>query len=174
MTTTNETNGSEGVITAASSTDHLRRLLDRPANTETRRFGGVVIGELLGIRDLGRTPIVSYPGQPTSSALAARSVVDLQATHIGRQVVLMFEDSDPDRPIIIGALRADGDSPFETRPGQVEVDADGERLIVSAKEELVLRCGEASIKLTKEGQVQGGEHAPSGKARVAGRVKECK
>jgi hypothetical protein len=35
----------------------------------------------------------------------------------------------------------------------VEVDADGERMTVTAKEELVLRCGEASITLTKAGKV---------------------
>jgi uncharacterized protein (DUF2345 family) len=39
------------------------------------------------------------------------------------------------------------------KPGQVEVDADGERLIVTAKDRLVLRCGKASITLTKEGKV---------------------
>lgn len=36
---------------------------------------------------------------------------------------------------------------------QVEVDADGERMMVSAKEQLVLRCGKASITLTKAGKV---------------------
>ena len=38
-------------------------------------------------------------------------------------------------------------------PAQVEVDADGERMIVSADEQLVLRCGKASITLTKAGKV---------------------
>ena len=39
------------------------------------------------------------------------------------------------------------------QPGQVEVDADGERLVVSAKEQIVLLCGQASITLTKAGKV---------------------
>ncbi len=38
-------------------------------------------------------------------------------------------------------------------PAQVEVDVDGEHLTVSAKEELVLRCGKASIVLTKSGKI---------------------
>jgi hypothetical protein len=33
------------------------------------------------------------------------------------------------------------------------VDCDGDRLIVTAKEQLVLRCGAASITLTKAGKV---------------------
>ena len=36
---------------------------------------------------------------------------------------------------------------------QGTVEADGERLIVSAKEQLVLRCGRSSITLTKAGKV---------------------
>ena len=44
-------------------------------------------------------------------------------------------------------------SPLEVELVEVEVDADGERLMVSAKEQLVLRCGKASITLTKEGKV---------------------
>jgi hypothetical protein len=159
MTITNETNGREGEAREAPSTDQLRQLLEGPANLdgsakyETGPFGGVVVGELLGIRDQGRTPIVSYRGRLGIAAVAARSVVDLHATHIGKQVVLMFEEADPVRPIVIGALRADQSVPFETRAGQVEVDADGECLIVSAKEKLVLQCGNASITLTKDGKV---------------------
>jgi len=38
-------------------------------------------------------------------------------------------------------------------PGLVEVDADGQRLFVTAKQQLVLRCGAASITLTKAGKV---------------------
>ncbi len=33
------------------------------------------------------------------------------------------------------------------------MDADGQRMVVSAKEQLVLRCGQASITLTKAGKV---------------------
>jgi hypothetical protein len=38
-------------------------------------------------------------------------------------------------------------------PAQVEVDADGERLLVSARTQMVLRCGKASITLTRAGKV---------------------
>ncbi len=53
----------------------------------------------------------------------------------------------------MGVLRGRAGWPLDEQPGQVEVDADGERLVVSAKEQLVLRCGKASITLTKAGKV---------------------
>ena len=116
-------------------------------------FTGVLIGELIAITDNGRTPLVLYPGQPGTAALSARSVVDLRGAHIGKQIALMFESGDPRRPIVMGVLREGAGWPLEERPGQVQVDADGERMIVSAKEQLVLRCGKASITLTKAGKV---------------------
>jgi hypothetical protein len=103
--------------------------------------------------DEARTPLVMFPGQPGGAAVRARAVLDLHGEHIGRDVVLMFEDGEPGRPIVLGCLPPAEGWPLVERPGQVEVDADGERLIVSAKEQLVLRCGKASITLTKAGKV---------------------
>lgn len=119
----------------------------------TLPIAGVRIGTLVGMTDEGRTPLVIFPGQRGSAAVAARAALDLHGDHIGRDVVLMFEDGDPGLPIILGCLPRSEGWPITERPGQVEVDADGERLMVSAKEQLVLRCGKASITLTKEGKV---------------------
>ncbi|MEO7853683.1 MAG: DUF6484 domain-containing protein [Rubrivivax sp.] len=113
----------------------------------------VVIGELLALSDSGVTPLVRYAGQPGSRAIAARSSVDLHGQHIGQSVLLVFEHGDPLRPIVIGVVRGAAGWPDDDKPSQVEVDADGQRMIVSAKEQLVLRCGKASITLTKAGKV---------------------
>ncbi|MDQ3059971.1 MAG: DUF6484 domain-containing protein [Pseudomonadota bacterium] len=115
--------------------------------------GGVVIGELIAITHAGRTPLVLYPGQPGTAAVLARSALDLQGSHIGRQVILMFEAGDAARPIVMGLLQAGEGWPLPDPPGQVEVEADGERLMITAREQLVLRCGKASITLTKAGKV---------------------
>ena len=101
----------------------------------------VVIGELIAIADEGRSPLVHYAGQPGSAALRARTVIDLHAPHIGQPVVLMFEGHDASRPIVMGVLRQAEGWPLADPPGQVQVDADGARLLVTAKEQLVLRCG---------------------------------
>jgi hypothetical protein len=114
----------------------------------------VTIGELLAITDDGSTPLVSYPGQAGTTALRALTVVDLHGAHIGRQIVLMFEEGDAARPIVMGVLQGGMGTALEhPSAAQVEVDADGERMILSAREQLVLRCGKASITLTKAGKV---------------------
>ncbi len=117
------------------------------------RIAGVLIGELLALGDDGATAFVRYQAQSGAGAIAARSAVDLHRSHIGAAVVLMFEQGDPARPIVMGALRGRDGWPAASAPDNVEVDADGRRLVVKAGDQLVLRCGQASITLTKAGKV---------------------
>lgn len=158
----------EAMTEALSQGDALSPLLQGPAQalfdlTPPLRgpVHGVVIGTLLAMMDNGQTPLVSFPGQPGAAALRASSVVDLHGPHIGRSVVLMFEGGDVLRPIVMGVVRgaagdptgAAGAWPLEPQPATVQVDADGQRLIVEARNQLVLRCGKASITLTEAGKV---------------------
>jgi hypothetical protein len=117
------------------------------------RASSAVIGTLVGFRDDGRVPLVLFPGQSGSSALAAVAVVDVHESHIGCQVVLLFEAGNPCRPIIMGLLRQERARTLPEQPGTVQVDADGERMTVTAQEQLVLRCGKASVTLTKAGKI---------------------
>ena len=128
-----------------------RLLCDGAKSAPQQHNSGLAIGELLALAE-GGVPLVALPGD-TMRAVAARSLVDLHGAHIGRLVALMFEAGDPQRPIVMGVLRGQAAWPLEAHPAQVEVDADGERLVVIAKEQLVLRCGKASITLTKAGKV---------------------
>jgi len=114
---------------------------------------GACVGTLVGFTGDGATPLVIYPGQTCTAAIAARTVPDLRGTSIGGQVVLMFDGGDPLRPIVMGCLQTPAAWPLDRKPDQMEVEADGERLIVSARKEIVLRCGQASITLTKAGKV---------------------
>ena len=113
--------------------------------------GGLVMGELLALREDG-IPLVAVPGHD-ARALPAMSLIDLHAVHIGQRVALMFDGGDPERPVVIGLPRGQSAWPLESRPAQVDVDVDGQRLVVTAEEQLVLRCGKASITLTKAGKV---------------------
>lgn len=139
--------------------DILRPLIEREVTPAARKVAsdnvqmGVIVGELIAITEEGRVAMVCYPGQNGAAAIAARSTIDLYGKHIGEQVVLMFEGNDPEKPIIMGVLQGKAGWPQDKQPNQVEVDADGERMIVTAKEQLVLRCGKASITLTKAGKV---------------------
>nr|WP_251010907.1 DUF6484 domain-containing protein [Variovorax paradoxus] len=132
----------------------LQQLLSgRSALHQSESLPSVVTGELIAITDEGRTPLVLFAGQLGNAAVRARAVVDLHGAHIGHHVVLMFEGGDASRPIVMGVLRHSEAWPLAERPAQVEVDADGERMILSAREQLVMRCGRASITLTRAGKV---------------------
>lgn len=139
--------------------DLLSPLLQGPVSTAlpprepVGPIHGVIVGELLALADEGTAPLVRFEGQPGDGALRARSTVDLHGPHIGQNVVLMFEGGDPARPIVMGVVRGAAGWPLQDQPAEVQVDADGQRLIVSAKEQMVLRCGKASITLTKAGKV---------------------
>ncbi|RFU48313.1 DUF6484 domain-containing protein [Paraburkholderia sp. DHOC27] len=117
------------------------------------RIDGVRVGEVVGFAENGASPLVVYPGQPGTAAMVARMIPDLRGAHIGRQVVLAFDGGDPVCPVVMGCLQIDEVLPIGEPSAQVEVDADGQRLVVTAKEEIVLRCGRASITLTKAGRV---------------------
>jgi len=75
-------------------------------------------------------------------------------------VALMFEGGDSRKPIVIGLIQHPDENQldFLRRIGNepqnpLDVQVDGERLILTAKQEIVLRCGKASITLTRAGKV---------------------
>ncbi len=142
--------GHARVQQAHEAADLLAPLLGNPAAAQ---LPGAVIGELVALSDGGVTPLVRFPGQAGEGAVQARSTVDLHGRHVGAAVVLMFEAGDARRPIVLGVLQGQLGWPADERPAQVDINADGQRLIVSAKEQLVLRCGKASITLTRAGKV---------------------
>jgi hypothetical protein len=119
------------------------------ATTPAIAFDGIRTSTLLALADGGATPVVDINGK----GVRARSIIDLHGTHVGKSITLMFEGGDAERPIVMGLLRDNAGWPLEEGPDQVQVDADGQRLVVTAKEQLVLRCGKASITLTKAGKV---------------------
>jgi hypothetical protein len=127
--------------------------IDGLPQRDAERIVGTVIGTLVGFAGTGTTPLVIYPQQAGTAALPARSAVEVQGRDVSRQVVLTFDDGDPHRPIILGCLIDDTTAQVPAAAEHIEVDADGTSLVVSAKERIVLRCGKASITLTKDGKL---------------------
>jgi hypothetical protein len=124
---------------------------------------------------------VDFPGNPGGPAPArATFALDAdaveQAVATRRGAVLMFERGRADLPIVVGLLQAEAvelelevDGPADTPADSssdghaepapqvaspaVRVDADGKRLELEAHDEIVLRCGPASITLRRNGRV---------------------
>jgi hypothetical protein len=114
---------------------------------------GIVVAEFAGISPDG-TPLLRLPGQP--HVVRARSVVALSARLVGRQVLVVHETGRPAPPIVTGVLReAEAAAAFPALPtgAPFALEVDGERVDLVAQHQLVLRCGEASITLTREGKI---------------------
>ena len=139
----------ETVMVSGSDT---ARMLSAP-RSPAKDIATSQVGQLVGFKDNGRTPLITFPGQPGAAAIPARATVELQSTQIGSEVVLTFEGGDWLKPIVLGVIRAVDPNHLAEQPGHVEVEADGERMFVSAKDQLVLRCGKAMITLTKAGKI---------------------
>lgn len=110
------------------------------------RLNGIVIGIFLGFGD--ESPLVVFPGNREETALAARSLVELNSSMIGSEMALMFEDGDPRRPLILGRIIEP-----RQRSNAGQVIRDGETVKVTADERLELRCGKATIIMEKDGHI---------------------
>jgi hypothetical protein len=109
-----------------------------------RRTGDILqIGLLVDIGSDG-SPIVDYNGNELGP-IPARTVIP-SAAH-GDSVLLVFDDGDPTRPIIIGIVR----DRFETnQPQRLRMTA--REILVEGAEEVSIRCGESSLTLRKDGK----------------------
>lgn len=113
--------------------------------------GEVIIGRLVQLDETGHA-WVDYPRNPTHQALSALTTIPLSPDQVGREVALLFAEGDLSKPVIIGLIhQVHPPLPQETSP--VEAKLDGEKIVLSAKQEIVLKCGKASITLTRAGKV---------------------
>ena len=131
-------------------------------------MAGPGFGELVGFSELGY-PVVSLSSN--DEAIEVPSTVELAPEDVGRMFLVSYVDGCADQPIITGRLlppkmfedegrstaEASGQEPTKVEAlgeGPITVDSDGEMIAIEAKRELVLRCGEASIRLRRDGRVE--------------------
>ena len=132
--------------------------------TETLEWiEGIRVGKVITVNESGQA-FVDFPGntQGPVSARFANSIKPgmLQKTASADQdVLLVFENNDPGLPIIIDTLYSLVDEITESSTIALETEIpkdvliDGKRVTFDAKEEIVLRCGKASIILRRDGKI---------------------
>lgn len=136
--------------------------------------GSIIIGRLVDLDHQGR-PLVDYDINPENHPQAAITTQSLTHLHVSRQVALLFNNGDLLQPVIMGLIHNPLDELLEnfeltaaavndarvSNPGEQEqtdvtiedVNVDGKRVVIEAQHEIVLKCGDASITLTKAGKI---------------------
>lgn len=143
--------------------------------------GEIVLGTLTGIDAEGQ-PQVDYVDNPAGVPAVAITTVNVTRQHLSRQVALLFANGDYGKPVIVGFIHSplyamlenfavqDYEEPNcderipisepttegsrvagEENSGFAYVD--GEKVLIEGKKEVVLKCGEASITLTRAGKI---------------------
>lgn len=99
---------------------------------------------------VGRDPdgkaLVRLP-HANDAVVQMRSAIALGPADIGVELVAMMGGEDFGGPIVLGRLT------LPTALPALEATADGERLEFTAEREIVLRCGKASVTLTRSGRI---------------------
>jgi Domain of unknown function (DUF6484) len=136
-----------------------RPKVERPAEPSTRSTAAVV-GSIVAF-ERGEVR-VTFAG--TTRPVVARTLSELddatlvRAAHERAEAVLLFEEGDRTRPLLIGLLRSAaplldallaGPLPAAERVARV----DGTRVAIEGKDEVVLQCGKASLTLRRDGKV---------------------
>ena len=134
----------------------------KPIEVE-KRVSGARVGTIVSTSGNGRVK-VDFPGNtfgPLSARWAASIGERLRDTSRvnGRKILLVFENDDPELPIIVDVICESHEDAPNKRPVELQVNKpdevfiDGRRVTFDAKEEIVLRCGKASVTLTQAGKV---------------------
>jgi hypothetical protein len=128
--------------------------------------GEVIIGTLVAIDDNGQA-MVDFSTNPLSTPIKALSTATVTQQQVSRQVALLFNQGDLTKPIIMGLIHSPLQAMLENygqgnETEKVELAADlniddvkveGNKVTFEAQDEMIFKCGESSITLTKAGKV---------------------
>lgn len=159
---------------------HSKEQNDQTVNTTNSVLPNeIIIGTLVNIDSQGQ-PLVDYPDNPDNQPLVAISTLVISRQQKGRQVALLFANGNPEKPVIMGLIHNPLNElieNFEESPQsnkdieiwpqedtekinkqtspetELQTTIDGKRIVLEGQEEIVLKCGDACIKLTKDGKI---------------------
>lgn len=125
---------------------------DRAASWQGREL---VIGRLTNAGNEGAV-LVEFFVREQRHSCHALATIPLAAADVGRDVVLAFVAGDLERPIVLGLIAESG-APAPTagippKPGAAANRVE-DAVVLTANREIVLRCGKASLTLTRAGKI---------------------
>jgi hypothetical protein len=148
--------------------------INAPGTETLELIWGARMGWLVGANDAG-LPLIDFEGNKAGPLVARRTVPLqpelLQSAAASRpSVVLMFENGDPRLPLIVGLEQVRSTTPMldamlsepapepaseaaQPEAPPVEAHVDGKRVTIEGADEVVLKCGEASITLRRNGKL---------------------
>ena len=127
----------------------------------TSAVSGVCVGRIARYEP-SRPVMVAFEG---GGPIEARVVAGLNreelacAAESGREVLIVFEKGDIDRPIIVALMEQEAESPpgIELPKKQIgppkQAVVDGETVRIEARKQIVLECGKGSITIRKDGKI---------------------
>mgnify|MGYP000020567762 CR=1 FL=1 len=154
MATQTESTQQAAEVSSANSLQDIVSGTQKSASAPPATFPAVLTATLTELSEAG--PVVTLQ---SNEQRVARTTVPLTAESVGQSVVLVFENGDASLPIIMGVVAGQPLLPvlLEKSTPLVNEDTtakvDGERVILEGKKEIVLKCGKASITLTRAGKV---------------------
>ena len=130
---------------------------------------GVALAAFAGFDAEGRFLVTLGEGMAPVQAL---STVGLAPGDAGAAVVVAFEKGEVRHPVIVGRVQPlHTEVPPAAIAAQMDASVDGERVVLQARERIELRCGDASIVLTRAGKVLINGNYVLSRSRGANRVK---
>lgn len=125
----------------------------RPVRAPRAVGGQVCLGVVIGWDDKG--PLVDFEGNRRGPLRARLTAAGPKAralpAAIGREVVLLVDPRPGRAPVLLGLLQpAEGEL---AAAAELEARVDGRRVVLEGRDEIVLKCGEASIALRRNGRV---------------------
>ncbi|MFP2927134.1 DUF6484 domain-containing protein [Pyxidicoccus sp. 3LG] len=111
-------------------------------------------GLLVDFENSSGPPVLARSTVPLDEQLLASAVDQRQG------VVLLFEDCDPSRPLLMGFIQSYPSTPLleellgkAARAPAMEARVDGKQVVLEGQDEVILKCGEASITLRRNGKI---------------------
>lgn len=126
------------------------------AGGPSKTHGGITSGRIHAIAEDGSI-LVAIPSSGKRPC-RADATVDVGPSDVGREVVLAYTPERGERPVILGVVgersHPKSEARIDLKRSEVQdLHIDGQSIHFKASDEILLECGQGSIRLRKDGKI---------------------